>query len=163
MSRTINMIVAYGPDGVLGKGKGLPWPKHAEDMRRFREATLGQSIIMGRKTYETLGRPLPYRQNIVISRNPDQLKDHNVDAVSNLEEAITRCKMNDPYIIGGASIYTRAMSYVNRILLTEMDTHFEGDVYFKIPFINEWDVIKEEHWTGQTPEEGCTFRELRRD
>lgn len=163
MSRTINMIVAYGADGVLGKGKGLPWPKHAEDMRRFRDATLGHAIIMGRKTFETLGRPLPYRQNIIVTSNPEQFRDQKVDAARNIEEAIAMCRMNDPYIIGGASIYVRAMSYVNRILLTEMKHHFEGDVYFKIPFIDEWEVVSEEHWDGNGPEEACTFKELRRD
>ena len=163
MARDINLIVAYGPDGVLGKGDDLPWPKHAEDMRRFREATLGHSVIMGRKTFESLKNPLPYRQNIVLTSNPSRLAGHCVDIAQNIEEAISLCKMNDPYIIGGAVLYVRSLPYVNRILLTEMQNNYEGDVYFKIPFLDEWQIIKEEFWAGSSPEESCVFKELRRD
>ena len=143
----ITLIMAYGDDGVLGNHGALPWPNHAEDMRRFREATLGNTVIMGRKTYDSIGKPLPWRQNVVISRSPDKVKG-NVLAVKDIHAAMASVQDTKCFVIGGAAIYGVAMPYATRILLTQMHGDFTGDVYFKIPFLHQFTEVSREKWDG---------------
>lgn len=162
MDDDVTLILAYGRNGVLGNRGALPWPAHREDMRRFREETLGSTIIMGRKTLESIGRPLPYRQNVVISRHPGQIRcEGSLLAVSSMKEAVAAAEGTRPIVIGGAAIYALAMPFARRILLTEMHGDFEGDVFFKIPFLHQWTEVSREEWRGADGD--CTFLEYRLD
>lgn len=124
----VRIIAAIGANGELGKNNSMMWNLPG-DMKFFRQTTLGSDVIMGRKTYESIGRPLPKRNNIVISRNPE-LKIDGVTVVGSLEAALNAAK-DDVYIIGGASIYKQALDAADELILTEIDnTYPEADVYF---------------------------------
>jgi dihydrofolate reductase len=134
-------IAAVAKNGVIGKGNALPW-NIPEDMKFFRESTKNQIVIMGRKTLESLGKPLPHRINVVISRNPD-LKEGFVHSehlffFDDLKKAIEHFRSNEIYagknifIIGGAQIYELAFQFADELWLTEIDSDFEGDVYFPL-------------------------------
>jgi len=157
--RRVTLIVAHGPDGVIGNNGGLPWPHHAEDMRRFREATIGEAIIMGRLTWESLGKKLPNRQNIVVTSKPETVDRDQADAVSSIHEALEAAEGMHPFIIGGGQLFTASLPMVNHFLITEMKRKWPGDVYFKVPFLSDKRLIKEEHWPGDSPDQACIFRE----
>jgi len=160
MSRKITMIVAYGPDGVMGRSGGLPWPHHAEDMQRFRRETLGQAVIMGRKTWESLGgKGLDFRHNIVITSQRNAIDRSLADPVKNLDEAIRAAGQARPYIIGGAKTFAASLPYVNRYLITEMVKSWPGDVYFKVPFLSSKVLVSKEEWVDNDPDLNCTFSE----
>ena len=130
----ISMILAMDKNGLIGKDNGLPW-HHKEDMKWFREQTSGKAILMGRKTFESIGKPLPYRQNIVLTSTP--IKDPNVAVVSNLENAINICATRgyeELVIIGGKQVYESFIDHVNTIYLTIIDEEYEGDSYITNPF-----------------------------
>lgn len=127
---SVNLIVAMS-GLIIGKGNNLPWPRIKEDMRWFRKQTIGHSIIMGRKTFESIGKPLPGRNNIVISRQSGfpAVGCKVVDSFENaLELALERD--SDPFIIGGAQIYRQALPFTDRIFLTEVKNQYEGDIAF---------------------------------
>lgn len=124
----IKLIAAIGKNRELGKDNSMMWNLPG-DMRFFRATTQGSTVIMGRKTYESIGRPLPKRENIVISRNAE-LKIEGVMVVSSLKEAISAAN-GDAYIIGGASIYAAALPMADELVLTEIDMDYPGaDVFF---------------------------------
>lgn len=129
-------------------------------MRRFREATLGSTVIMGRKTYESIGKPLPWRQNVVVTSQPSRIVGE-VETAKTIVDAIKLADDNDCYVIGGAMIYAAAMVHANRILLTEMHGRFEGDVFFKIPFLHQWEEVQRERWKGVDGDCDCDFVEYR--
>lgn len=125
---SIKLIAAIGKNRELGRGNALMWNLPG-DMRFFRTTTQGSAVIMGRKTYESIGRPLPKRENIVISRNTE-LKIEGVKVVSSLKDAIAAAE-GDAYIIGGASIYAAALPIADELILTEIDMDYPGaDVFF---------------------------------
>lgn len=125
---SIKLIAAIGKNRELGRDNSLMWNLPG-DMRFFRTTTQGSAVIMGRKTYESIGRPLPKRENIVISRN-GELKIEGVQVVSCLEDAIAAAK-GDAFIIGGASIYAAALPIADEFILTEIDMAYPGaDVFF---------------------------------
>ena len=129
----ISMILAMDKNGLIGKDNGLPW-HHKEDMKWFKEQTCGKAILMGRKTFESIGKPLPYRQNIVLTSTP--IKDPNVAVVSNLENAINICATRyyeELVIIGGKQVYESFIDHVNTIYLTIIDKEYEGDTYLSKP------------------------------
>ena len=127
-------IAAVSKNGIIGKENGLPW-SIPEDMRFFRESTRGQVVVMGRKTYDSLGRALPKRENAVITRNPDwQVPDARV--FHRLQDALHyyrgRPEFADRtiFIIGGAEIYGLSIPYLDEFWLTEIDAEFDGDTSF---------------------------------
>lgn len=125
---SLKLIAAIGKNRELGKDNSLMWNLPG-DMRFFRTATQGSAVIMGRKTYESIGRPLPKRKNIVISRNTE-LKIDGVQVVQTLNEAIAAAE-GDAYIIGGASIYAAALPIADELILTEIDNDYpDADVFF---------------------------------
>lgn len=125
---SVKLIAAIGKNNELGKDNALMWNLPG-DMKFFRTATGGSCVIMGRKTYESIGRPLPKRRNIIISRNPE-LAVEGCEVYSSLDRAIEACQ-NDCYIIGGAAIYKEALPLADELILTEIDACYpEADVYF---------------------------------
>lgn len=124
----IKLIAAVGKNYELGKDNSLIWSLPG-DMKFFRTYTAGSTVIMGRKTYDSIGRPLPKRRNIIISRNKD-LAIENAEVVSSLEEAISLAG-GDAFIIGGATFYKAAVNLADEIILTEVDAVCESaDVFF---------------------------------
>ena len=141
----ISLIAAMGKNRVIGKDNSLPW-KLSADLKRFREITSGKPVIMGRKTFESIGRPLPNRMNIIITRD----KNYNADiciVVHSVEDALKAAKGNDEImIIGGEQIFREFISIANKIYLTIIDKYFEGDAYFPEYDKNKWkEVFREEH------------------
>lgn len=125
---SLKLIAAIGKNRELGKDNALMWNLPG-DMRFFRTTTQGSTVIMGRKTYESIGRPLPKRVNIVISRNAE-LKIEGVRVVSSLNEAIAAAN-GDAFIIGGASVYAAALPIADELILTEIDKDYpDADVFF---------------------------------
>lgn len=131
------IIVAYDKNRVIGGNNQLLWQgEMPADMKRFRRLTMGGSIIMGRKTYESIGQALPGRQNIVISRQDLKIKD--VTVVGSLAQAYAVAEAGrDVYVIGGGQIFAQTLESVDEILATEIDASFDGDVYFT-ELSSEW-------------------------
>ena len=122
----LSLIVAASRNGVIGAGGKLPWRLPA-DLKRFKEITLGHPILMGRKTFESIGKPLPGRANIVITRQKG-FQACGATVAHSLEEALQICEGRDEvFVIGGAEIYKEALPLANRIYLTRIEQDFEGD------------------------------------
>ena len=144
MMKKVSIIVAMSKNRVIGVKNSLPW-HISEDLKRFKRLTTGYPIIMGRKTFESIGKPLPERRNIVISRNQN-LKLQDVEVVKSIEDALKICSSeNLIYIIGGEQIYNLAMPYANNIHLTEVNKEVEGDAFFPEFDKNEWKEIAREN------------------
>ena len=144
MTITVAAIAAMSKNFAIGKDNQLLW-HIPDDFRHFKETTMGKPIIMGRKTYESLGKPLPGRANIVITSKPEQIEG-DVITVATIDEAIDKAKqiatdtsVYEIFIIGGGQIYEAAMPQTQRIYLTVINQDYEGDTFF--PKINpaEWD------------------------
>ena len=127
----ISIIVAVAANNVIGGENKLLW-HIKEDLQRFKTLTSGHAVVMGRKTWESLGRPLPNRTNIVITRNPDYKPDGALVAQS-LEAAIELAKGDDEiFVIGGGEIYRQAMSIADRLYITHVECSYEGDTTFPV-------------------------------
>ncbi|MCS6991838.1 MAG: dihydrofolate reductase [Chitinophagales bacterium] len=141
----ITIIVAASQNGVIGRNNRLPWHLPA-DLKRFKQITVGHHIIMGRNTFESIGRPLPKRVNIVVTRQPDY-QAHGCVVAHSLQEALEyarRAGETECFIIGGGDLIQAALVWADRILLTRVFHDFEGDTF--LPQINEedWELISEE-------------------
>ncbi|MGE8675192.1 MAG: dihydrofolate reductase [Achromobacter kerstersii] len=131
MPASLTLIVAYSTNRAIGRDNTLPW-KLPGDLAHFKRSTLGHPIIMGRKTWDSLGRPLPGRLNIVISRNPD-FAATGATVVPTLDAAIATCgDVDQAFVIGGAQIYTHALPLAQRVLATEVHADVEGDAFFPL-------------------------------
>ncbi|MCW8126770.1 dihydrofolate reductase [Microbulbifer halophilus] len=131
----IALITAMSRNRAIGKENGLPW-RISGDLKFFKRTTLGKPVVMGRKTFESIGRPLPGRDNIVISRNPDWCADGAICA-SSLEQALQLARQSaaesgaeEVMVIGGAQIYRQALPLAERLYVTEVDAEVEGDAFF---------------------------------
>lgn len=139
----LSLIAAMDRNRLIGCENQLPWHLPA-DLQHFKKVTMGKPVLMGRKTWESLGRPLPGRLNITISRNPDYQPDGTV-VVDSLEAAITAAgEADEIMIIGGANLYQQALPHVDRLYITRVEAEFEGDAWF--PEINddEWALSSSE-------------------
>jgi len=133
----LSIIVAVAENNVIGKDNDLIW-KLPRDMKHFKETTTGHYIIMGRKTYESNGRPLPNRINVIITRDKN-FKAEGCVVVHSLKDAIEEAKNDsEAFIIGGGVIYELAMPFADRIYLTIIHHKFEGDTYFPEINMDEW-------------------------
>lgn len=143
----VSLIAAVAANGVIGNGNALPW-RLPEDLKRFKALTLGHPVIMGRKTFESIGRPLPGRRNIVISRNT-LFAAEGCETAPSLDAALASCAgtTNEIFVIGGAQIYSEAMPLADRLYLTELRRDFPGDARF--PEFNRQD------WRESSREQGC--------
>ena len=155
----IKIIVAMSKNRVIGNNNSLIW-NLPNDLKRFKQLTIGTTIVMGRKTYESIGRPLPNRRNIVISRD-ENLVIEGCDVVNSLSEALLLCN-NNCFIIGGGEIYKQTLPIADRLYVTHIDEEFEGDTYF--PEIDSsWHVsIKESFTTDDKNKHNYSFVEYER-
>jgi len=143
----ISLIVAVAQNGVIGKDNDLPW-RLPNDLKFFKRTTMGKPIIMGRKTFESIGRPLPGRRNVVITRNTEYTAA-GIELHHNLGDALKACVGEEEVcIIGGGSIYQKALDLdmVERIYLTRVMAEVEGDTTFELPEAPNWvEVSRELH------------------
>ena len=139
----LSMIVAHADNRVIGKDNDMPWHLPA-DLAYFKRTTLGKPIIMGRKTYESIGRPLPGRKNIVISRD-EGYRAEGVEVVGSVEAALALVSdVEEVMVIGGASLCEQLLPKVNRLYITKIDAEFEGDIYFPKYDAPRWRQISSE-------------------
>ena len=133
----ISLIVAMSRNRVIGKGNALPWHLPA-DLKYFKRVTLGKPIIMGRKTFESIGRPLPGRVNIIVTHELTYRAD-GCTVVHSVEDALKAAHGHDEVmVIGGAKLFEQTLPRAERIYLTEIDADFTGDVFFPMLQYNEW-------------------------
>ena len=158
----ISIIVAVAKNGVIGDKNSLLWHLR-EDMIHFRTTTSGHPVVMGRKTYDSIGRPLPKRTNVVITRDTN-LTIEGCTVVHSLEEAVAMFdKSEEVFIIGGAQIYAQALAIADRIYLTVIDKEYEGDTSFPEIDYSAWNEIsREEHSGGEEFEHPFAFITLER-
>lgn len=155
---TISIIVAAAQNNAIGKNNELLWHL-SEDLKRFKRLTTGHSIIMGRKTFDSIGKPLPNRRSIIITRQHD-LKIEGCEVVHSLDEAIQLCKGEpEVFIIGGAEIYKQSLEKANKIYLTRVYADFEGDAFF--PEIHStWKELHKEAFTDEKSQLSYAFIDL---
>lgn len=129
-SMTITLLAAVGRNGVIGRDGGLPW-RLPGDLPRLKRLTTGHVVVMGRRTYDSIGRPLPGRTTIVLTRDPDWAAE-GVTVCGDIESALRVAAEFDPavYVLGGAEIYRLAMPYADRLLISEVPQSPDGDTYF---------------------------------
>lgn len=149
----LSSIVAIANNRVIGVDNTLPWHL-PEDLKRFRALTMGHHIIMGRKTYDSLGRLLPGRTTVIVTRNPNY-KVEGALVANSLEAAIALCKGDDEaFLIGGAELYQDGLKLSNRLYITQIDLSGTGDAYFPEYSLNEWQEISRE---AHVSEQGLSF------
>ncbi len=138
----ISMIVARSRNHVIGRDNQMPW-KISADLQFFKKVTMGHPVIMGRKTWESIGRPLPGRRNIVVSRNAD-LKLTGAEVVHSLDAALaTLNEFPRVFVIGGEQLFTQAFPKADRLYITEIDIDVDdGDTFFEVPNQSEWEEVE---------------------
>lgn len=152
-TKTIAMIVAYAKNRVIGQNNTLPWHL-PEDLKRFRALTTGHHIIMGRKTYESLGKLLPGRTTVIVTRNPDY-KVAGALIASSVAAAISLCQGDDePFIIGGAELYADGLNHANKLYVTQIYLTVEGDAFFPVIDKDLWKITSH---TEHIAENGLKF------
>ncbi|MEM6964966.1 MAG: dihydrofolate reductase [Bacteroidota bacterium] len=160
----ISCIVAVAKNNVIGKDNDIPWYLPA-DLKYFKKTTLNHHIIMGRNCYESIGKPLPKRTNVILTRNPFYTVS-NCYVTHSLEEALQLAEDNaetEAFIIGGAQIYELAMDKCDTLYLTEVDLEVEGDVFFPKINFDEWELISEStHQADEKNEHDYTFKVFKR-
>ena len=149
MKNNISLIVALAKNNVIGLNNTLPWHL-PEDLKHFRALTTGHHIIMGRKTYESLGRLLPDRTTVIVTRNNDYQVDGALIAHS-LDAAIALCENDDEvFVIGGAELYQVGIKLANKLYITELELGVPGDAYFPAYDVAEWqESSREAHTSAQ--------------
>ena len=139
----LSLIVAMDENRLIGSANQLPWYLPA-DLAFFKRTTMGKPIIMGRKTFESIGRPLPGRRNIVITRNPDFSAD-GCDVVSDIDAALARCAGADELmLIGGASLYGQLIAQASSMYITRIHHAFSGDTWFPEFDPGDWKVVEQQ-------------------
>jgi dihydrofolate reductase len=144
----VSLVVALASNRAIGRDNRMPW-RLPEDLKRFRRLTMGHAVIMGRKTFESIGSPLTGRDNIVITRSPEWYRSGCLVAHS-LEAALAAVgKSSEAFVIGGAQIYALAMPLAQRLYMTEIERDFEGDAFFPELDRSRWrEVSRERHASG---------------
>ena len=151
--------VAVAENGVIGKNNDLPWHL-PEDLKHFKEITLGKTVVMGRKTFESifarLKKPLPGRKNVVISRQEAYKVPEGVLVFKSLDDAYKALADEDLYIIGGAEIYKQALPLAEKLYMTHVAGNYQGDAFFPKLDFSQWEKVEEQ------PHEGYTFAVYKR-
>jgi len=145
-ARSVVLVAAMAANRVIGAGNTIPW-HHREDLRRFKRLTLGKTMIMGRLTYESIGRPLPGRRTIVITRDPVWSAD-GVEVAHGLGDALDLAGDGEVIIAGGGQVYAEALPLADRMELTRLDAEIDGDVVFPAFDPDDWEVTAEEPGEG---------------
>lgn len=146
----LSLIVAAADNGVIGRDNDLPW-RLPRDLKRFKSLTMGHHLILGRKTFESIGRPLPGRTMVVLTRGGTALPE-SVIAAGSLAEAIDVASAEgdeEAFVAGGEQIYRLALPHADRIYLTRVHCRIEGDAYFP-DLVDDWGVIAREHFPAST-------------
>lgn len=151
----IALVVAHGTNRVIGNQGRIPWDL-PEDLHHFRDLTTGHAIVMGRKTYESIGRPLPGRLNIVVSTTA-VFEGDNLVTVTSIEDAIKAAGDRDVFFAGGARIYEESLPLVDRMYITEVDGVFDGDAFFPEYSTEGWERIVEQEFQGDLPYRFVTY------
>lgn len=156
---TVALIVAVAENGIIGRDGGLPW-RLSGDLRYFKSVTIGKPIIMGRKTFESIGRPLPGRPNLVVSRNPEFAPD-GVDVFDGLDAAVAHAESlagGEVMVIGGAGLYAAALAIADRVYLTEVHAAVDGDVRFPAFDREAWaETSRERHVASEKDDHDHSF------
>jgi dihydrofolate reductase len=146
----IVIIAALSDNNVIGVNGHIPW-HIGDDLKRFKRLTTGHTVIMGRKTFESIGRPLPGRTNIVLTRNTQFKAPDGVRVFSALDDALASCRQTGEttaYVIGGAEIYRESLPVADRLVLTHVRQHVQGDTFFPAYDKTQWrEVAREDHDT----------------
>ncbi len=142
---SLSLIVAMAKNRVIGVNNTLPWHL-PEDLKRFKALTMGHHIIMGRKTYESLGRLLPGRTTVIVTRNK-AYKAEGALIANSLESAMALCKSDtEPFLIGGAELYKEGLKHTTKLYITQVHAEFSGDAFFENIDSNRWMLIeKKDH------------------
>tara|TARA_B100001996_G_scaffold321956_1_gene266631 strand:+ start:40 stop:534 length:495 start_codon:yes stop_codon:yes gene_type:complete len=151
-NRELTIIAAVSINNVIGNKNKLIWDL-PNDLKRFKELTTGHSVIMGRKTFDSLPNPLPNRDNIIITRNTDY-SNPDIKVCSSIEDAINLTKTDSqPFIIGGGEIYSQTINLVDKIELTRVYKEFDGDAYFPEIPLDNFELINEERYNSNAENE----------
>lgn len=148
----ISLIAAHARNGVIGRNNQMPW-KIPGEQAYFKRMTMGHTIVMGRKTWESIGRALPGRRNVVVTRNRDYVAP-GAEVAASLDDALKFANTGQVFIIGGAELYAHAMPRADQILLTEIDADFEGDTFMPPLDRLQWREVSREH---HPPEQDRAF------
>lgn len=147
----ISIIVAAAKNNIIGRDNTLIW-HIPQDLKHFKKTTMGKPVIMGRKSYESIGKPLPGRRNIVISRNTGAVINENGPYFfSSIEAAIEdagKTETDEIFVIGGGEIYRQSLPLADRIYLTRVEKDYEGDAYFPDLNPHEWHTVSKDHHDG---------------
>jgi dihydrofolate reductase len=139
----LSLIVAMAENRTIGLNKEMPWHLSA-DLKKFKKITMGHPIIMGRKTFESIGKPLPGRKNIIISRNSNYLQE-GCEVFNSLDSALESCsKEEEIFVIGGATLYESILEKSDRLYITEIKKSFAGDTWFPEFDQNQWSEYQRE-------------------
>ncbi|WP_308911836.1 dihydrofolate reductase [Pseudokordiimonas caeni] len=159
---TLEIVVAMAANRIIGRDNGLPWHLPA-DLKHFKAVTMGKPVVMGRKTFESIGRPLPGRRNIVVTRNAGW-QGEGVDVTTSLDAAIALAHeaSETVMVIGGADIYRQALPKVDRIHLTEVEVTVDGDASFPELDPTEWHEVARESFPAEDGRPAYAFVTLER-
>ena len=143
---TITLLAAVGANLVIGRGGDMPWHL-PEDLAHFKATTIGHTMVMGRKTYDTIGRALPGRRTVVITRQQDWHAP-GAEVAHSLAEALALAGPTEVFIIGGSEVYRQAMPFANQMMLTEIEQSPEGDAFFPAFEADHWHQIARQAHEG---------------
>jgi dihydrofolate reductase len=153
---TLSAIVAMASNRCIGKDNTLPWRLPA-DLKRFKQLTMGHTLLMGRKTYESIGRPLPGRTTVVVTRQRDYAPE-GVRVAHSLEQALELARGDDEaFIAGGADLYRQALERVRRLYLTRIDRDYPGDTFFPEVDLSGWRLVTQEPHPATATEPPFSF------
>jgi dihydrofolate reductase len=146
---TITVLAAVGANLVIGRAGDMPWHL-PQDLAHFKATTMGHTLVMGRKTYDSIGRALPGRRTVVITRQPTWHAP-GVEVAHSLAEALALAGPTEVFVVGGSDVYRQALPFADQMMLTEIEQSPEGDVFFP--------TIEPDHWqeTAREPHEGFAF------
>lgn len=148
-------IVAMASNRCIGKDNTLPWRLPA-DLKRFKQLTMGHTLVMGRKTYESIGRPLPGRTMVVLTRQKDYAPE-GVRVAHSLEQALELARGGEVFIAGGADLYQQTLERLGRLYLTRIERDYAGDTFFPEVDLSGWRLVEEEHHPATATEPPFTF------
>lgn len=157
----LSLIVAIAANGVIGRDGDLPWPRLSADLQHFKRTTMGAPVIMGRRTFESIGRALPGRRNVVVTRDATK-QFEGCETATSLDDALRRVSdAQEVFVIGGAALFAEAMTRADRLVLTRVQQAYPGDVTFD-PDLTGWREVARSDVAAQGDTPAMTFLDYRR-